>query len=236
MMGHTHAMSGLVAYLAAVPALQNLTPATPAELAVGGGLAAGAAMVPDLDCPSSTIARTYGPLTDGLSHAIAWLSGGHRNGTHSILGIGVFTGLALGAALAGGWALRVTVWLLLGVAARALGIAIPRRGGLTALAHAAGMGAAAWAIVYAGLAPVFIVPVAVGIGCVAHIAGDCLTDAGCPLGWPFSQRMLSAELLDTGSWVETRLLSPALVVAMAALSFVAVGGWPRLTALLETVG
>ena len=57
---------------------------TPAEFVAGAIICAGAAMLPDLDHPSATIAQTFGPVTWGLSKAVAWLSGGHRDATHSL--------------------------------------------------------------------------------------------------------------------------------------------------------
>ncbi|MBY8853663.1 metal-dependent hydrolase, partial [Saccharothrix sp. MB29] len=61
--GPTHAMSGLLAW-AAVTALAPEHPIgqlTPQSWAVGAVLATGAALLPDLDHPSSTISRTARP-------------------------------------------------------------------------------------------------------------------------------------------------------------------------------
>ena len=44
---------------------------TPAEFVAGAIVCAGAAMLPDLDHPSATIAQTFGPITWGLSKAVA---------------------------------------------------------------------------------------------------------------------------------------------------------------------
>jgi membrane-bound metal-dependent hydrolase YbcI (DUF457 family) len=50
---------------------------------------------------------------------------------------------------------------------------------------------------------VTVVPYAVVLGVLAHIAGDMVTLGGCPLAWPWSQKMMGPQLFRTGSWVET---------------------------------
>jgi len=50
-----------------------------------------------LDEPGSTIARTFGFLTGAFAWIVHRLSGGHRKGTHSLLGVGLMTIAALWA-------------------------------------------------------------------------------------------------------------------------------------------
>lgn len=116
MRGYSHATSGAAGWLAltsaSTVALDWASVAPPVALA-GAVLAAGAALAPDCDHPSGTIAwslptvQVFGvPLipspTRLLCKGVSAVSGGHRHGTHSIIGIAAFTGLTWAAA-------RVTV-------------------------------------------------------------------------------------------------------------------------------
>ena len=54
------------------------------ERACGAVVAAGAALLCDLDTPSSRLANTLGPITRTAARLIGRVFGGHRHGTHSI--------------------------------------------------------------------------------------------------------------------------------------------------------
>ena len=56
-------------------------------------LTAGAGTLPDIDHPDSTISREFGFLTQAFAWLVDRLSGGHRHGTHSLVGIAVFSAL-----------------------------------------------------------------------------------------------------------------------------------------------
>lgn len=72
-----------------------------------------------------------------------------------------------------------------------------------------------------------VVPYAVVLGVVVHIAGDMVTRGGCPLGWPWSQTMRGPQWILTDGTVENRAFKPAFVVL--ALGAVAVqSGLPGL--------
>jgi hypothetical protein len=86
MLGHDHALSGALAFVAVAP----LLPVSGTQLAVAATLTAGARILPDLDEPGSTIARTFGsaPCTSAAITATCsasrwppWSSG--RAGTWS---------------------------------------------------------------------------------------------------------------------------------------------------------
>lgn len=94
MKGYTHALSGLAAGAAAGEYVKHLPVASTATLAV---LAAGFATVPDLDQCHSTAARSLGFLSHGFAWVVQKVSGGHRHGSHSALGVAVFTVLAWAA-------------------------------------------------------------------------------------------------------------------------------------------
>ena len=96
MLGHDHALSGALAFVAVAP----LLPVSGTQLAVAAALTAGAGILPDLDEPGSTIARTFGFLTGAFAWIVHRLSGGHRKGTHSLLGVALLTAAALWA---GSW-------------------------------------------------------------------------------------------------------------------------------------
>ena len=85
-MGRTHATSGAVAFLAALPVLTWADDSHgPVTVAVGALTAAGGAMLPDLDHPQATIARSLGPATRLLSELVARLSGAGAAAPRSLL-------------------------------------------------------------------------------------------------------------------------------------------------------
>ncbi|GAB3681918.1 hypothetical protein GCM10027589_51870 [Actinocorallia lasiicapitis] len=54
-------------------------------------------MLPDIDHHGSHIARTFGPITRGFGWVVGKVAGGHRNGTHSALGVGLLAAVVFGA-------------------------------------------------------------------------------------------------------------------------------------------
>lgn len=168
MMGHSHAASGAVLGLAAVPLLAELGAPTSARQLVSFVIVcAVAALWPDVDCQGSTISRAVFPvpwpwLRGWVWHAVVIpLTGGHRHRTHT---------LAFAA-------------------------------GSGALAQVAGGYLHAW---WLGLS--------VGLGCLAHLAGDCCTDHGCPLLLPLSRRRFTLDLFSTNGIVEHAVVMPVLAV------------------------
>jgi membrane-bound metal-dependent hydrolase YbcI (DUF457 family) len=164
---------------------------SPIAVVTGALDTAGAAMLPDADHHNATIAHSLPPLSNVMCAGIGKVSGGHRHGTHSIVGIAVFVFVAW---LAGLWTMQLepfgTIYpgagvlsvLLVAFAAKALKI-IPDR-----------MRKSPWAV---GLSMgVFITffapqeqgwfPLAMGIGVIVHILGDMMTTEGCNLAWPFA--------------------------------------------------
>src|ERR1700744_4794024 len=95
MLGRDHALSGAVAFAGLAPVLHVRM----SYLAAGVVLTAGAGVLPDIDHPDSTISRSFGFLTEWFAWLVNKLSGGHRHGTHSLLGIIAFTAAAYGAGL-----------------------------------------------------------------------------------------------------------------------------------------
>lgn len=232
MLGRTHALSGAVVFLAAAPVVARWGDVSAVELAVGSVAAAGAATAPDLDHPDASPARSLGPPTWLLATGVAAAIGGHRNGTHSLLGLTVATGAAAAAGVWGGAVVAgVVATVLVGFAlAAAGGVPTPGR-----VAAAAGCGCTA--AIYAPelvLGPVML-PLAVAAGYTAHLAGDCLTAPGCPLAWPASHRTAGVGLVDTGGLREKLLVTPVLAVAAVGLGLAAFGPWPHLSELPATL-
>lgn len=229
MMGYSHSVSAAAAWLALNEA-GVLGIDDPATLAVTTLTAAGAGMLPDLDHPKGTIANSIPPVSRWLARLVAHISGGHRKGTHSLLGLAVFWALtyfadrltyaglpvvAIGlAAFSGGLALRVFQapggWLgaiLVGLGAMTTG-ALP------------------------------LLPWAVLAGAAVHLLGDFLTTRGINLFWPLTFKPLVASrfwrksgymalpiLGDAGSGREG-LLTSALTLYLACYLLAFVGILP----------
>ncbi|HEY2522635.1 MAG TPA: metal-dependent hydrolase [Streptosporangiaceae bacterium] len=215
MLGHDHALTGAVAFVAVAPLLHVTGPG----LLAGLVLTAGAGVLPDIDEPGSTIARSYGFLTETFAWIVHHLSGGHRKGTHSVLGVLVFTAGAWAAVhfdhtLAGKIALGVFLSLLLSAALAALHV-----GGHHG--DALGVGAAAATIYFhVGLA---LAPLCIALGAAAHIAGDMLTHGGCPIVYPASREefhLLPEGLqFTTGKFAEHWIVTPLLTAALLFLAW-----------------
>ncbi len=237
MMGPDHGWTGAAVFAAIAPTLPAAGPA----LAFGITVCAGAAVLPDIDHPDSTVSRQFGFLTESLAWVVNKLSGGHRHGTHSLLGVTVVTA---GAWFAGAWqataptrhGMPVPSWHLLpaglflaliyAAAVRALlGQVFLRHLRLARFtghhADAAGIIAALATLQWGGdLTEVTrwhvpLLAVAVAVGCLSHLAGDMCTHGGCPLLWPFGLvefHLLSHRLqITTNKLAEHWIVSPLLL-------------------------
>lgn len=256
MMGGHHAITGAAGGIAiagtSALAFGLIDGITTAEVVAVAFMTAGAALLPDIDHHSGTIARSLpdvGPLpspSEVLCRVVGRISGGHRRGTHSVLGIAVFvlvtvalgrlvvptggTDVALGAGLLG--------VLLASFALRAF--RLTDRGRVWPWVFALGAGVFfGWQFPDSG----WVLPVSVGLGCAIHILGDMLTTGGVPLLWPVVVRppqwfrripavsavwkrngFLAVPVLgDTGSAREWVLCSAVTIYVAAA--FVAEFGW-----------
>jgi membrane-bound metal-dependent hydrolase YbcI (DUF457 family) len=228
-LGHTHALSGLVTGAAAGLYATQLAPwhlgpghLAPEHLALFVGLTAGAAVLPDIDHPDSTLAHCFGFLTKSFAWLIGWISGGHRHLTHAILGVAGFTVLAWVAVrhrddIAGQIGLTLLLALIIAGGLYAMQV---RGHGADVLAIA---GAIALTVTGIGLS---LVALAIGVGCTTHVIGDMLTEQGCPLLYPFSDfhyRLLPGSLaFTTGTWPELWVLDPGLVAGLGYLVYRAI--------------
>jgi membrane-bound metal-dependent hydrolase YbcI (DUF457 family) len=248
MLGHDHALSGALAFAAVAPMLH----VSGTQLAVGTALTAGAGVLPDIDEPGSTIARTFGFLTGAFAWIVHLISGGHRKGTHSLLGIALLTA---GAVAAGSWhagaaATREhpTLWwhlvpaglilaLLFSAAFRALNIG-GHHGDLFGIALAALVLWRGWDLLEVTSWQVPALAVCVALGMLAHVAGDMLTHDGCPLLYPLSRYdfglLPEPVRITTNKLAERWVISPLLLAGLAYFVWRAAG--PALTASHHLAG
>ncbi|WP_127127488.1 metal-dependent hydrolase [Georgenia sp. SYP-B2076] len=193
MMGHSHATTGAAAWVAVtatVPGTLGLIQLSPAEILAGAVVTAGAALLPDVDHHSGTIAHSLPPVTRWVTRWVSDISGGHRHGTHSILGIAAFGLLARGLATVriplGGEEFQLGAWLmiilLVAFAAKALHLTRGRFSSwLVALATAS-------AVTWVAPESTWWLPLSVVLGCSVHVLGDALTVDGVPPFWPARPR------------------------------------------------
>ncbi|MGN6445201.1 metal-dependent hydrolase [Amnibacterium sp.] len=191
-MGVNHATSGAAVWFAATAALPSfgtdVYPLSPAGVLSGAVVCAGAALLPDADHHSGTIAHSVPVVGKLVARSIEDASGGHRHGFHTVLAGALVTLLAV---LIGRFAMPVPVLgsVPIGPAIATVGLicfAVKARELVRSWAAAwlIGVVAAAAVVVFAPDNPTWF-PIAVGLGFLTHIAGDLLTVEGVPsLTWP----------------------------------------------------
>jgi membrane-bound metal-dependent hydrolase YbcI (DUF457 family) len=238
-MGQTHATSAAAVFLAAAfPLSHYVHHLTPLTAAIGMIVCAGAGLLPDLDHPSATPARAFGPISQAAARLIAAISGGHRHGTHSILGLSVAGVLAFAAYL-NVWTLTIMIWLCMGLGVRALWRRPKNRPNgrldwrdVAGLAHALVAFYIAYRLTHAGL-DLSIVPAAVFVGYLVHLLGDAATETGVNWWWPDRRRYRWASV-DTGKAVERWVVVPLLYVGIGTVIVTTHSRW--IPALLHTIG
>jgi membrane-bound metal-dependent hydrolase YbcI (DUF457 family) len=181
---------------------------------------AGAALTPDWDHRSSSVTIMWGPLSRVVHRVVHVVFRGHRGGTHDWLVAPVlFAALAYLAALHP-ISTGVAVAVVVGAALRALAFVIPgdnEKFWPVNLLVSAGAG---WAVVTYASYPWWL-PLAFGLGVVAHIVGDAVTRASVPrpLSW-LNGRQRGDDYDDgplvTGAWYEAWIVFPVLLLVTAA--------------------
>ena len=195
-MGVNHATSGAAVWLAATAALPafgtDVYPLASASVLAGAVVCAGAALLPDADHHSGTIAHSVPVLGKIVARGIGDATGGHRHGFHTVLAAALITLLAV---LAGRFTAEVPP---LGIVPIGPAIAtVPLIAFAVKARELVRTWSTAWGIgLLAGAAVVLFspdnhswFPIAVGLGFLTHIAGDMLTVEGVPSPlWPFTVR------------------------------------------------
>jgi membrane-bound metal-dependent hydrolase YbcI (DUF457 family) len=191
MMGGHHAASGAAAWVAIAstgPYALGWYPLDATGIVIGAMATAGTALICDWDHRSSTVAHSLPPLSNLIAVGIEKASGGHRQGTHSVLGAAFFVLLA---ALAGQVQLQ-TDWGLLSVGAGLLCMFLINIAAKALKLFPKYGRASNWifALLMAGLVTWFAphqwtwLPVSMLTGVLVHIVGDMVTKGGVPLLWP----------------------------------------------------
>ncbi len=222
MMGVTHATSGAAAWVAITGTMPILTlgayPLDPVGVLAGAAVCAGAALLPDADHHSATIAHSVPVLGRVVAGTVGVLSGGHRQGAHSVVAVAVVAAAA--------WALTLVT-----LAVEEFGTIAVGAGVGTAVLTCFGLKArdfvrtwaAAWALgaVLGACIVVFApeqvawFPLAVTIGFVAHLAGDFLTTGGVP-GPVLAMGSAAARTAPAGAGAEPRVAAERPCRAAAA--------------------
>lgn len=212
MLARTHALTGAAAWLAAAPLITT----DPVHIILGTGMAAGAALAPDLDHSSGTATHAWGPVTRAIGYLIGRLTGGHRAGTHALLAIPT-AALITWAALdvAGSWPAGIVVALCAALAFIACEDVIPGRWERIWPFNLGWSAFAGWAAVRSDLDLSWL-PWAVAVGWAAHIAGDVVTTSGCPLWLPFTRHRVNLTRARTGGSWES-VTAWVLTVAIGAI-------------------
>jgi membrane-bound metal-dependent hydrolase YbcI (DUF457 family) len=200
-MGRDHALSGALVGSAVTTVAMAFDSITPLDTVILIAVTAGFALWPDIDHPSATAARAFGPISAALAHGMNLLGevifeatasshdksrkDGHRTITHT-LAFALLSGVgaALTAATWPRWGTFSVLFVGLSFALRGLAGDWARRNGwLTLSATAAVLSFTVMAIEPAGVAPALL-GVAVALGSFTHCLGDSCTLAGCPWLWP----------------------------------------------------
>jgi membrane-bound metal-dependent hydrolase YbcI (DUF457 family) len=256
MLGVTHALSGAAVGFAVAgfgPGALG-TQSTAGSVLTFAGVTAGAALLPDLDHPSSIATRRFSVASWLASRLVRPLSalaynltrsdrdrgtGKHRGLTHTILGA-VLLGAAvnLASVRVGTPVLIGTLFVCLALAIKGLDAIVP---GPPSLIIAAALTVAVERYLPGGTAGTAgWLGVAVTLGMLMHMVGDALTESGAPLLWPVRIRKrrwypvgsLRPLRFRTGGPVEAWVIAPALTVAVFVLATMAV---PRLDVMVAEV-
>jgi membrane-bound metal-dependent hydrolase YbcI (DUF457 family) len=248
MLGVNHALSGAALGLAVAgfgPAVLGAAP-TAGSVLTFAGVTAGAALLPDLDHPSSLATRRFSAaswLASRLVRPVSALvysltrsdrdvgTGKHRGLTHTVLGA-VVLGAAVNVASAavGTPVLVGTLFVCLALAIKGLDAIVP---GPPSLVIAAGLTVAVEKYLPGGTTGTAgWLGVAVTLGMLVHMVGDALTESGAPLLWPvrikerrwYPVGNLRPLRFRTGGPAEVWLVAPVLTVAVFVLAAIAVPG------------
>jgi membrane-bound metal-dependent hydrolase YbcI (DUF457 family) len=224
MMGTNHAALGVTVFCGAVWAGQSylgLPHLTVAQGALGGIVAVGSALAPDLDEGHSLASTATGANATGLRR----LAGGHRRRTHCIIAVAVVAALTVACS-----SNRTASAILVGFGATAGAAVISRRlrhaGALLCIPFGTVVGEASFHWVPGG----WWLLVAVALPYASHLLGDGVTEDGVPLwmglqflGLPkrFTHRKFALHLFHVGRRPERLIVTPALHILSAWAAYCA---------------
>lgn len=235
MMGVGHATLGVATWCIAAPLIVEATgnPINAGTLIIGAIPVAGAALIPDIDHPNGSIANSGGAITRTIAKGAAMLSGGHREGTHTLPFFAIVTATAFLTVWAGNmWAALTWYFVLSAFGAQALAKTAlhqtfnkkwKKNTGIFAKAYCwafAALTTGAATVVYGLNDPAawWWLPWGVLIGHATHLIGDIMTTAGLDLGIGLRRKVRFPILGDAGSAREaifTALLSVVVVFFIA---------------------
>lgn len=233
MMGHSHALSGVVGGMAVAAAVQDreilgLTfDLGPGEIIAGSLVCAGAALLPDVDHKSATVTKTYGKVTEVLSDMLNFLFGGHRMGTHSFFFAALMGGIVTLLALWSELAVQIFIFLLIGIALQGLGFGLDKNRTASGVINALATAAITLAL-YATRTDYSWLGLAVALGVILHFFGDMVTKMGVPIFWPFiKKRIGQGHGFATDGPVEQKVVTPLLTIGVV-IGSVYLFDWPAL--------
>ena len=178
------------------------------------GLTAGS-LWPDVDEPNSLVSRSFGLISMAFASGVNRISGGHRQATHSPIGIALMSSCAylLGLSHLG------HLILAIGAVFIVLKSVVPWSVRVFALGGTIG---AAVISLFVGfwLSGVGLLPLVLGfgLGSLIHLLGDWVTPSGVPWLWPLSSHHFSLDLWSTDSFTEH-------LVGLGLWAVVLLGGW-----------
>jgi membrane-bound metal-dependent hydrolase YbcI (DUF457 family) len=128
-------------------------------------------------------------LSNLICGGIGAISGGHRHGTHSIVGIAGFTGIAYAAGL---WRMDIGPFQNVGIGAGIVSLLLVAFAAKALRVIPDAMRKLPWVVgiiggvlvAFLGPGEAWVLPFAVALGCAIHIAGDMLTTEGVNPFWP----------------------------------------------------
>lgn len=226
MMGYSHSVSAAAAWLMLNEAGVITITDTP-TLIVTTLVAAGAGMLPDIDHHNGTIAHSFPPISRWTARFVGKISGGHRKGTHSLIGLAVFWALAYFANQLTYAGIPILSLALVGYAG---GLALR-----TFKAPGGWLGAIGLVALTLTTEALPHAPWAILTGAAVHIIGDALTTRGINPFWPATIKPAVASRLwrksgymtlpvlgDAGS-VRENLLTTALTLYIGAYTLAVLG-------------
>lgn len=219
-------MLGAAGFLAFEAFAPDILPVAPeldtAELVAGTMIAAGAAMLPDIDHPQATLARSLPPVSNAVSHFVHTIAGGHRKGTHTIwawLGFSALAWFALTQINSG-----PVIGLIFAIFCSLIMLQVlTEADGLVSLILACILGGAA--ILATGPDFSWMVE-AIFIGYFLHLVGDVVTTEGIPPFWPLPPQVRFPILGSTDHWRERGAgIACGLIAFYLAITTVFLPGW-----------